>query len=48
MKMKINSNDFRVPARKKVNLKKWPTHREACYKSKKQYHQTARKNRWRS
>ena len=25
MKMKINSKDFRVPARKEVNLNWWPT-----------------------
>ena len=25
MKMNINSNDFRVPARKELNLTKWPT-----------------------
>jgi len=37
MKMKINSKDFRVPARKKVNLKKWPTHVKPVYKSKKEY-----------
>ena len=24
MKMKINSNDFRVPASKELNLTKWP------------------------
>jgi PPK2 family polyphosphate:nucleotide phosphotransferase len=36
--MKINSKDFRVSAGKKVNLKKWPTHVEPVYKSKKQYH----------
>ena len=37
MKMKINSKDFRVPARKKVNLKKWPTLVKPVYKSKKEY-----------
>ena len=37
MKMKINSKDFRVPARKKLNLKKWPTTVKPVYKSKKQY-----------
>ena len=37
MKMKINSDDFRVPARKKVNLKTWPTHVKPVYKSKKEY-----------
>src|SRR5487761_2044130 len=37
MKMKIDSNDFRVPASKKVNLKKWPTLVKPVYKSKKAY-----------
>jgi PPK2 family polyphosphate:nucleotide phosphotransferase len=37
MKMKIDSNDFRVPAGKKVNLKKWPTLVKPVYKSKKAY-----------
>ena len=37
MKMNINSNDFRVPARKKVNLSKWPTLVKPVYKSKKAY-----------
>jgi len=37
MKMKINSKDFRVPAGKKVNLKKWPTFVKPVYKSKKDY-----------
>ena len=36
--MKINSNDFRVPAGEKVNLKKWPTLVQPVYKSKKKYH----------
>jgi PPK2 family polyphosphate:nucleotide phosphotransferase len=35
--MKIDSKDFRVPAREKVNLKKWPTHVKPVYKSKKEY-----------
>ncbi len=35
--MKIDSSDFRVPARKKVNLKKWPTLVKPAYKSKKAY-----------
>lgn len=35
--MKINSKDFRVPAGKTVNLKKWPTLVEPVYKSKKEY-----------
>ena len=34
---KINSNDFRAPAGKKVNLKKWPTLVRPVYKSKKEY-----------
>jgi PPK2 family polyphosphate:nucleotide phosphotransferase len=38
MKMKINSNDFRVSAGKKVNLKKWPTIVKPFFKSKKRYH----------
>jgi len=33
--IKIDANEFRVPAGKKVNLAKWPTHVEAVYKSKK-------------
>ena len=37
MKMNINSKDFRVPARKKLNLKKWPTFVKPVYKSKKEY-----------
>jgi PPK2 family polyphosphate:nucleotide phosphotransferase len=37
MKMKINSNNFRVPAGKKVNLKKWPRLVKPVYKSKEQY-----------
>jgi PPK2 family polyphosphate:nucleotide phosphotransferase len=37
MKKKIDSNDFRVPAKKKVNLKTWPTHVKPVYKSKKDY-----------
>ena len=35
--MKINSNIFRVPPGKRVNLKKWPTLVEPVYKSRKQY-----------
>jgi PPK2 family polyphosphate:nucleotide phosphotransferase len=38
MKMKINSNDFRVSAGKKVNFKKWPTIVKPFFKSKKRYH----------
>jgi PPK2 family polyphosphate:nucleotide phosphotransferase len=35
--MNIDVKDFRVPAGKKVNLKKWPTMVKPFYKSKKQY-----------
>jgi PPK2 family polyphosphate:nucleotide phosphotransferase len=35
--MKINSNDFRIPPGKKVDLSKWPTIVDPYYKSKKQY-----------
>ena len=35
--MKIDSSDFRVPAGKKVDLKKWPTLVKPVYKSKKKY-----------
>lgn len=35
--MKINTADFRVPAAKKVNLKKWPTRVKPIYKTKPQY-----------
>jgi len=35
--MKIDSKDFRVPPRKKVDLGKWPTIVDPYYKSKKQY-----------
>jgi PPK2 family polyphosphate:nucleotide phosphotransferase len=37
IKMKINSKDFRVPAGKRVNLKKWPTMVKPVCKSKKRY-----------
>ena len=37
MKMQINSKDFRVPARKKLHLKKWPTLVKPVYRSKKEY-----------
>jgi PPK2 family polyphosphate:nucleotide phosphotransferase len=37
--MKINSNDFRVPAGKEVNLKQWPTIVDTIYNSKKKYHE---------
>ena len=35
--MKINPDDFRVPAGQRVDLKKWPTLVKPAYKSKKQY-----------
>jgi len=35
--MNIKSSDFRVPAGKKVSLKKWPTLVKPLYKSKKDY-----------
>lgn len=35
--MKMNINDFRVPAGKMVKLDKWPTRVKPVYKSKKQY-----------
>ena len=37
MKMHINSKDFRVPVRKKLNLTKWPTLVKPVCKSKKEY-----------
>ena len=37
--MKIDSDDFRVPAGKKLSLKKWPTRVEPAYASKKEYQQ---------
>ena len=37
MIMNVNSNSFRVPEGKKVNLKKWPTLVKPVYQSKKQY-----------
>ena len=42
--MKIDATEFRVPAGKKVNLKKWPTHVEPVYKSKKQYSKLLRQH----
>jgi PPK2 family polyphosphate:nucleotide phosphotransferase len=36
--MKINPKDYRVPAGKKVDLKKWPTSVKPVYQSKKAYH----------
>lgn len=41
--MKIDATEFRVPAGQKVNLKKWPTHVEPVYKSKKQYSKLLRR-----
>jgi PPK2 family polyphosphate:nucleotide phosphotransferase len=35
--MKIDSNDFRIPSGKEVDLSKWPTIVDPYYKSKKQY-----------
>ena len=35
--MKLDSKDYRVPVRKKVNLKKWPTLVQPAYESKKAY-----------
>jgi polyphosphate kinase 2 (PPK2 family) len=37
MKMQINSKDFRVPAREKLHLKKWPTLVKPVSRSKKEY-----------
>ncbi len=37
MKMKINSNDFRVREGHEVDLKKWPTKVDPVYESKEQY-----------
>lgn len=36
--MKINPNDYRAPAGKKVDLKKWPTQTKPVYSSTKAYH----------
>ena len=36
--MKINSKEFRVQEGDEVNLRKWPTHVDPVYKSKKHYH----------
>ncbi|MGA8262256.1 MAG: ADP-polyphosphate phosphotransferase [Arenicellales bacterium] len=44
MKMKIDANEFRLPAGETVNLKKWPTHVEPVYKSKKQYSRLLRRH----
>lgn len=43
MKMKIDANEFRVPAGKKVNLAKWPTHVKPVYKSKRKYSKLLRR-----
>lgn len=37
--MKIKPKDYRVPAGKKVDLKKWPTRTKPVYASKKAYHE---------
>lgn len=37
MKMRINSDEFRVRQGDDVNLKRWPTNAEPIYKSKEQY-----------
>lgn len=37
--MKMDSDDFRVPAGEKIRLKKWPTLVQPLYKSKQQYQQ---------
>ncbi len=37
--MKLDSDDFRVPPGKTINLKKWPTLVKPVYKSKQQYQQ---------
>jgi PPK2 family polyphosphate:nucleotide phosphotransferase len=37
VKLKINSKDFKVPPRKKVDLHQWPTVVESFFKSKGQY-----------
>lgn len=36
--MKINIQDFRVPAGNTVDLAQWPTRVKPAYTSKKQYH----------
>jgi PPK2 family polyphosphate:nucleotide phosphotransferase len=41
--MKNNTKNFRVPAGKKVDLKKWPTRVKPIYDSKKHYHHALRK-----
>jgi PPK2 family polyphosphate:nucleotide phosphotransferase len=42
MNMKIKTDDFCVPAGKKVDLKKWPTRVKPIYDSKKEYHHALR------
>ena len=42
--MKIDAKDFRVPAKKKVKLKEWPTIVKPFCKSKKQYPKILEKN----
>jgi PPK2 family polyphosphate:nucleotide phosphotransferase len=37
--MKVDSDDFRVPPEKRINLEKWPTLVKPAYKSKQQYQQ---------
>jgi PPK2 family polyphosphate:nucleotide phosphotransferase len=37
MEMKINSNDFKVPTGKKIDLHQWPTVVEPFFKSKEEY-----------
>ena len=42
--MHINSNDFRVPERTEVNLKKWPTRIDPVYESSEEYQELLRKH----
>ena len=44
IKMKINSNDFRVREGDEVNLRKWPTSVKPVYKSKEHYQQLLREH----
>ena len=37
--MNIDFKDYRVPAGKKVNLDRWPTHVQHLYHSKEKYHE---------
>ncbi|MEO6244370.1 MAG: ADP-polyphosphate phosphotransferase [Opitutaceae bacterium] len=41
--MKITTTNYRVPAGKEVDLKKWPTRVKPVYASKKEYHHALRK-----